>query len=44
LMDGTTNLGTLTLDSNGNASIIIPLFAAGTHTITVTYSGDNNYN
>jgi hypothetical protein len=44
LMDGATSLGTLTLDSNGNASIMIPLFTAGTHTITVTYSGDNNYN
>jgi hypothetical protein len=43
-MDGATSLGTLTLDSNGNTSIIVPLFTAGTHSITVTYSGDNNYN
>jgi hypothetical protein len=43
-MDGATNLGTLPLDSSGNASITIPVFTAGTHTITVTYSGDSNYN
>ena len=44
VMDGATNLGTLPLDSSGNASITIPVFTAGTHTITVTYSGDSNYN
>ena len=44
IMDGSTNLGAPTLDGSGNASITIPVFTAGTHTIVVTYSGDANYN
>ena len=41
-------LGTPALDGSGNATITIPsggvsLFNAGTHTITVTCSGDSNY-
>jgi hypothetical protein len=38
-----TTLGTVTL-TNGAGTLTIPLFAAGTHTITFTYSGDSNYN
>jgi hypothetical protein len=43
-----TTLGTPALDGSGNATITIPasgvsLFNAGTHAITVTYSGDSNY-
>jgi hypothetical protein len=44
VVDGSTTLGTLTLNASGNASITIPVFTAGTHNIVVTYSGDNNYN
>jgi hypothetical protein len=44
VVDGSTLLGTLNLDSSGNASITVPVFTAGTHTIVVTYSGDSNYN
>jgi hypothetical protein len=43
-MDGTTSLGTPALDGSGNASITIPAFTAGVHSIVVTYSGDSNYN
>lgn len=43
IMDGVTNLGTLTLNGSGTTSLTIPLFTAGSHPITVTYSGDNNY-
>jgi hypothetical protein len=42
--DGATTLGTPTLDASGNTTITIPVFTAGTHSITVTYSGDSNYN
>ena len=43
-----TTLGTPALDGSGNATITISasgvsLFNAGTHAITVTYSGDSNY-
>jgi len=44
VMDGTTSLGTPALDGSGNASITIPAFTAGVHSIVVTYSGDSNYN
>jgi hypothetical protein len=43
VVDGGSSLGTLTLSSTGNASITIPVFTAGTHTIVVIYSGDSNY-
>jgi hypothetical protein len=40
-----TTLGTPTLDGSGNASVNVTAsdFTAGSHTITVTYSGDGNY-
>ena len=42
-LDGATVLGTATL-SNGNAALSISALAAGSHTITASYSGDGNYN
>jgi len=44
VMDGANNLGTLTLNGSGAASLTVTTFTAGSHTITVTYSGDTNYN
>lgn len=38
-MDG-SNLGNLTLDSNGNASITITCPAPGGHTLNANYGGD----
>ncbi len=38
-----TNLGTAVTISGGQAQISTTTLAAGTHTITATYSGDSNY-
>jgi hypothetical protein len=43
LTDGSTNLGTGTLDGTGTTTVTVPLFNAGSHTIAATYSGDQNY-
>ncbi len=42
--DGTTALGTATLNGTGAATLTVPLFTAGTHTINFQYSGDSNHN
>lgn len=42
ILDGTTTLATLPLDSNGQASYSTSTLAVGTHAITVNYSGDSN--
>ena len=42
ILDGTTTLATLPLDSNGQASYSTSTLAVGTHAITVNYSGDGN--
>jgi autotransporter-associated beta strand protein len=42
-MEGTTTLGTGTLDSTGHATFQTSSLAQGTHTITATYSGDSNF-
>jgi sugar lactone lactonase YvrE len=40
--DGTTVLGSGTVDSNGHASLTLATLAPGTHTIVATYSGDTD--
>ncbi len=42
-LDGTTTLGTSTLDANGNATLTASTLALGNHNITATYGGDTNY-
>jgi hypothetical protein len=41
-MDGSTVLATVSLNSSGTASFTLSTLAAGSHTITATYSGDAN--
>lgn len=38
-LDGSVSLGTVQLDGSGVASITVPSFNAGSHTITANYSG-----
>ncbi len=42
-MDGTTVLGTGTLDSGGSATLTTSALPAGTNSITALYSGDANF-
>jgi hypothetical protein len=42
--DGTSQLGTQTLDGNGVASMAIDTLTIGEHDITAVYSGDSNFN
>jgi hypothetical protein len=42
--DGTTSLGTETLNSSGEATLSTSTLAVGTHSITAKYSGDTNFN
>jgi Bacterial Ig-like domain (group 3) len=44
LMDGATNLGTVPLNASGVATFSSSTLTAGAHNVTVTYSGDSNYN
>lgn len=41
--DGTTTLGTVPLQSNGQATFYTAALAGGPHSITVSYSGDTTY-
>ena len=41
--DGTTTLGTASLDSSGSATLTASSLAVAGHPITVTYSGDNGF-
>ena len=43
IRDGTTLLGTWTLNSAGNVTYSTSALAVGTHTINVTYMGDSNF-
>jgi len=38
--DGSTSLGSASLDSSGVASLTVPSLSAGQHTLTATYGGD----
>jgi co-chaperonin GroES (HSP10) len=42
--DGVTSLGTRTLDSSGQATLSTSSLTAGSHSITVEYQGDANFN
>ena len=42
-LDGTTTLGSGTLDASGHATLTTSTLAAGAHTIKVTYGGDANF-
>ena len=42
-LDGSTSLGTATLNASGVATFTTTTLAAGTYTINVTYSGDTNF-
>ncbi len=41
--DGTTTLGTGTLDTKGGASLTVASLSPGSHTLTAVYGGDSNY-
>jgi hypothetical protein len=41
--DGSTVLGTATLDATGMASLFIETLTPGKHTLTIVYSGDGNF-
>jgi len=41
-VDGSTPLGSATLDSNGTAHFTVPPLAVGTHNVTATFAGDAN--
>jgi hypothetical protein len=43
-IDGSTPLGTGTLNANGVATFATASLAAGSHTITASYAGDSNFN
>jgi hypothetical protein len=41
--DGTTSLGSVTLNSSGAASLTTSALSVGSHSVTVQYSGDSNF-
>jgi hypothetical protein len=43
-MDGSTVIGTATLNAQGQATLTISTLAAGSHAITASYGGDANFN
>jgi hypothetical protein len=42
--DGTTQLGSPTLDNTGTATLSVSFLTAGSHSITAKYNGDTNFN
>jgi hypothetical protein len=42
-MDGSTTLGTVTLNSGGKATFKTSALSAGPHSITIAYGGDSNF-
>jgi hypothetical protein len=43
LLDGTTSLGQQTLNATGQAVFTVANLAAGQHSLSASYAGDNNY-
>ena len=43
LLNGTSLLGTATLNSSGIATLSLPSLTAGSYSVTASYAGDNNY-
>jgi len=43
VMDGTTTVGTITLDATGKGAISTSPLTAGSHSLTFTYGGDANF-
>jgi trimeric autotransporter adhesin len=43
-IDGTTSLGSGTLDNTGTATLTLSTLAAGSHSLTANYAGDSNFN
>jgi hypothetical protein len=44
IQDGTTTLGTLTVDGSGKATLAASSLAVGNHSISASYAGDANFN
>jgi sugar lactone lactonase YvrE len=42
-LDGSTPLGTATLDASGSATLKVTLTTTGTHSVTASFTGDINY-
>jgi hypothetical protein len=42
-MNGTSSLGSGTLNGSGTTSLTLPSLAVGSYTVTAVYSGDSNY-
>jgi sugar lactone lactonase YvrE len=42
-MDGSTSLGSATLDNTGYATLTLSTLSAGSHSITTVYAGDTNF-
>jgi Bacterial Ig-like domain (group 3)/MBG domain (YGX type) len=43
-MDGTTSVGSGTLDNTGSATLTLSTLLAGDHSLTAVYAGDSNFN